>query len=223
MLTEELGLQSYMAKGFLKPARPGSGKSACLQPGALIEAIVYHDPNKKLLLLKDCSWSMPMQSSLTDIVKNCVLVFIMETLTHVFKQQGGGKESFRFVETILRWLDSMEGTALANFPIYFCQRMATELGYGLQGEYSDATPVLDLKEGTFVETPVYEKPIHIKGEVAVHASEINLAIYSDTLAQIKMAKRQRQQLLDAMIEYLSLHVAGFGTIRSLGVVQSILA
>jgi DNA repair protein RecO (recombination protein O) len=71
-------------------------------------------------------------------------------LQHTLKQPEANPELFYLIEDSLKQLDKGNTILTANLPIYFSLHLASELGFGMQGEFTNDTPVIDLTEGNFV-------------------------------------------------------------------------
>jgi DNA repair protein RecO (recombination protein O) len=95
------------------------------------------------------------------------------------------------------------------------------LGFGLQGKWTEATPLLDVKEGQFVK----DKPLHpyfLEGIEAQTASQfISLQFYND-LENIQLNGQQRKKILELFQLSLSWHYKGFKEIKSLAILQAVL-
>ena len=96
------------------------------------------------------------------------------------------------------------------------------MGFQLQGNYTTETPVLDLQEGVFVsQTPMH--PYFLAGQLAEITSTIAGLNFYNELETISLNKNIRRQLLEAYQQYLALHIAGFGQMKSFAILQEVLA
>ena len=220
--TELFGLQSYIVKGARQGTKKTQGKAAYFQAAAILDMTVYHNEQKNLQFIKEYSWAYPYQTVLFDVVKNCVAMYIVEVLQHTLKEPENNPDLFYLVEDTLQQLDKGSDTLTANLPLYFMLHLGMQLGFQIQGEYSEATPVLDLSEGFFV-AEIPSHPYYLADELAAVASVLNnISLYSD-LENIKLNRTLRRKLLDAFGQYLSLHITDFGTLKTLAVLQEILS
>lgn len=220
--TELFGVQSYIVKGVRQPSKKGQNKGSFFQPAAILEMEVYNNELKNLQFVKDFQWDHLYTSVLFDVVKNAVAMYMIELLQHSLKQPEANPELFYLIESSLKQLDSGNDALTANLPLYFTLHLGTELGFQLQGEYSEETPVIDLAEGQFVSSfPSHTN--YLDGELASVTSKINsISFYSD-LEKIKLGRNTRRQLLEAYQSYIALHVQDFGEMRSWKVLQEILS
>jgi DNA repair protein RecO (recombination protein O) len=220
--TELFGVQSYMVKGVRQMTKKSQGKAGLFQPGAMLQMEVYHNDLKHLQFIKEYSWAYLYDKVFFDVVRNSVAMYVIELLQHSLKEPEANPELFYLIEDTLKQLDRGSDLLVANLPLYFTLHLGGELGFQIQGSFSKQTPVLDLQEGMFMaEAPMH--PFHISGEAASYASRIsNIQFYND-LETISMPRLQRRELLESLQQYFALHVAGFGTLRSLEILQEVLS
>lgn len=220
--TELFGVQSYMVKGVRQMTKKSQGKAGLFQPGAMLQMEVYHNELKHLQFIKEYSWAYLYDKVFFDVVRNAVAMYVIELLQHSLKEPEANPELFYLIEDTLKQLDRGSDLLVANLPLYFTLHLGGELGFQLQGAFSKQTPVLDLQEGMFMaEAPMH--PFHISGETASYASRIsNIQFYND-LETISMPRLQRRELLESLQQYFALHVSGFGTLRSLEILQEVLS
>lgn len=217
--TELFGIQSYIVKGVRQSTKKSSAKAIYFQHAAILDMVVYHNEFKNLNFIKEYEWAH-LQNVLFDVVKNTVSMYIVEMLQHTLKQPEANPELFYLVEDTLKQLDIANQTATANLPLYFSLHLAGELGFRIQGEYSEATPVLDLQEGQFVA----EKPLHpyyIDQQLAAATSQLLSINFYNDLENIHFTRDVRRRLIVAYQNYVALHVQDFGEIKSLPILQEI--
>ena len=219
--TELFGVQTYIVKGVRQASKKSTGKSAFFQPAAILDLVVYHNELKNLQFIRDYNWGFLYQHVLFDVIKNSVAMYIVELLLHSLKQPEANPELFYLIEDTLKQLDKGTDTFTANLPLYFMLHLSNELGFQIQGNYSKATPVLDLSEGVFVsEVPVH--PYHLTGELAKTTFDIiNILFYND-LETIQLNRTIRRQLTQAYQQFMALHIQDFGEMRSLPILQEVL-
>jgi DNA repair protein RecO (recombination protein O) len=220
--TELFGVQSYMIKGIRKASKKGSHKAIYFQPAAILEMEVYHNEFKSLQFIKSFDWGYTYQHIFFDVVRNAVALYMVELLQHSLKQPEANPELFYLMHDSLVHADKTDTATLANLPLYFTLHLAAELGFEIQGQYSTQTPILDLMEGCFTtKAPVHQHYLAVN-ESAIISNIQNIHFY-EALATIKLNQATRRQLLEALQQYLALHVADFGTIKSLHILQAVLS
>jgi DNA repair protein RecO (recombination protein O) len=219
--TELFGVQSYIVKGVRQSGKTSAGKAACFQPAAMLDMEVYHNELKQLQFVKEFQWAYLYEKVLFDVVRNAVAMYIMELLQHSLKQPEANPELFYLIEDTLKQLDKGPDTLVANLPLYFTLHLGSELGFQMQGTYHTQTPVLDLQEGIYTrERPLH--PYYLEGQLAQIAAQLLSVRFYNDLEQLSLNRQVRRELLQAFQTYIALHVADFGEMRSLAVLQEVL-
>lgn len=220
--TELFGVQTYIVKGVRQSSKTSQGKASYFQPAAILDLEVHHNELKQLQFIREFQWNYIYERVLFDVVRNAVALYVIELLQHSLKQPEANPELFYLVEDTLKEIDKGNETFVANLPLYFILHLASELGFQIQGAYSAETPVLGLREGFFIrEVPLH--PYYLVDEDARITSQIiNIKTYKE-LESIYLNKDKRRQLLEAYQQYMKLHIADFGEIRSLSILQEILS
>lgn len=218
--TELFGLQQYIVKGVRTTSKKGANKAVYYQPAAILQMEVYHTPMKQLQMLKEVNWDYIYQNVYSDVIRNAVATYIVEVLQQTLQPEPH-PELFYLIEDTFKQLDSGSAVLASNLPIYFLIHLSETLGFGLQGMYSEETPLLDVKEGQFVK----EKPLHpyfLEGLEAKTASQfMTLQFYND-LENIHLNGAQRKKILDLFQLSLSWHYKKFTEIKSLLILQAVL-
>lgn len=219
--TELFGIQSYLVKGVRQSSKTSSGKASYFQPAAILDMEVYHNELKQLQFIKEYQWSYLYEKVLFDVVKHTVALYVIELLQHSLKQPEANPELFHLIEDTLKQLDKGNEGLTANLPLYFILHLGSELGFRMQGTYTTATPILDLKEGIFLP----EKPMHpyfMEGQAAEVTSQLlDLPFYNE-LENISLNRTMRRELLQSYQHYFALHITDFGELKSLPILQEIL-
>lgn len=222
IFTEKFGTQSYLVNGVRTSTKKGSGKANLFQPTAILDLVVYHNDSKSLQRIKEFKWGHLYKHILSDVPKNAVAVFMVELLTKCLKQPEAHEDLFHFCEDAFIHLDESEGSAMANFPLFFALHLPVFLGLRMNAEYDDTHPILDLQEGSFVA----EKPTHphfLEGKQAEVTNELLNVMQPDELMDIKLNHDFRRHLLQAYEIYYALHIHDFGKMKTLPVLKELLS
>ena len=218
--TELFGLQQYIVKGVRTVSKKGASKGVFYQPAAILQMEAYHAPMKSMQMIKEVNWSYVYQNVYSDVLRNAVATYIVEILQQTLEPEPH-PELFYLIEDTFKQLDKGGAGLVSNLPIYFLIHLTETLGFGLQGQYSEATPMLDVKEGQFVK----DKPLHpyfLEGIEAQTASQfMSLQFYND-LENIHLNGQQRKKILELFQLSLSWHYKGFKEIKSLSILQAVL-
>jgi len=218
--TELFGLQQYIIKGVRTTSKKGANKAVYYQPAAILQMEVYHTPMKQLQMLKEVNWDYIYQNVYSDVIRNAVATYIVEVLQQTLQPEPH-PELFYLIEDTFKQLDRGGSVLASNLSIYFLIHLTETLGFGLQGKWTEATPLLDVKEGQFVK----DKPLHpyfLEGIEAQTASQfLSLQFYND-LENIQLNGQQRKKILELFQLSLSWHYKGFKEIKSLAILQAVL-
>ena len=220
LYTNLYGLQSYMVNGVRSSSAKGQTKAVYFQPGALLDLVVYHNDLKNLQRIKEYKWDRIYQNIFSDILKNAVMVFMIELLSKCLKEPEPNNELFDFVEDAMIHLDKASVEVTANFPIYFAIHLANFFGFRISDEYSEGFNFLDLQEGVFTDKqPLH--PYYIEENDAEDVAGFLKAIHPDDLSDIRMSRDARRRILAAMEKFYALHIAEFGSMKTLPVLREI--
>ncbi|WP_298736689.1 DNA repair protein RecO [uncultured Chitinophaga sp.] len=220
VFTELFGIQSYIVNGA-RSAKPKAAKGNLIQPGNILEMVVYHQEQKNLQRISEFKLGYIYTALHFSVIKNTVALFMIELLQKCLKQPEQQEELYYLAERTLQLLDNSEPTVAANLPLYFTLKMAEMLGFRLNGRYSEYTPYLDLQEGTFVDLP----PHHVNHLDDVNSELTDMLVHCPQLAalgRISMSKDRRRKLLYAYLDFLKLHLPDFTELQSPSILHEIL-
>ena len=147
IFTEMFGIQSYIVNGVRTQGK--ASKAHFFQPSSILDMQVYHSELKNLQRIKEVSWSCLYRTILNDVTKNAVALYMVELLQKCLKQPETNADLFHFCEGAFLQLDISDAEVTANFPLYFCLRLAHFFGFRLQNNYSDERNLFNCREGNF--------------------------------------------------------------------------
>lgn len=220
--TELFGIQSYLMNGVRTTSKKGASKGNFFQPAAILDLLVYHNELKNLQRIKDVRWSHLYQHIFSDVWKNAVALFMVELLQKSIRQPESNDELYNFIEDSFMHLDNAGMMEVANFPLYFFIHLSGFFGFRFEDGYSERKPYLDLKEGEFVA----EQPMHqyfVEGQYSYLTSQLLRTMQPAELNEIRINQDVRRTLINAYQTFYALHIQDFGTLRSLPVLQAIIA
>jgi DNA repair protein RecO (recombination protein O) len=222
IFTELFGIQSFLVNGVRISSRKSPGKAGLFQPAALLQLVVYHNEIKNLQRIKESDWSYLYEHIFFDVIKNAVAMYIVELLWKCLKQPEANSELFQFAEDVLKHLDTSETAEMANYPLFFAAHLAVFLGISMHDNYSEKNPFLDLEEGLFVAA----KPGHpyfLEEPDSRICSQLLKIRQPHELGQIKINRITRTVLINAFQNYYALHIADFGVMKTLPVLQAVIS
>lgn len=218
--TELFGIQSYIVSG-VRTEKKGGTRAGMFQPAAILDMVVYHHDQRNIHRMKEFRWGYIYRQVYAGVIKNTLVIYMMEMLQKCLKQPESNPDLYEFIETSLLRLDEADDGTAANYALHFTLALAAYLGFRIGGRYTPATPVLDLQEGVYVP----ERPNHVyclDGYLAEATSLLMEAKTMDDLGAIRLNRELRRSLLEAYQMFYALHVPDFGSLKSLPVLQDVL-
>ena len=215
--TEEFGLQSYMVRGVR--SKNAKIKPALLQNLSLVNLEVYHKEKKNIQTIKELRPDYTFASIPFNMKKSAIAVFINEILLKSIREEETNTELFEFLFESIRVLDLSTGS-IANFHLLFMVQLSGFLGFFPKNNFSTQNNTFDLQEGLFKRT---DQPGDLLLSMPGSQSLSNLIKSSfDSLKANNISAQIRGLLLENLIKYYSLHLPGFGTVKSHIVMKEVL-
>ena len=203
VFTEQFGLQSYIENGVR--TSKGRGKIALFQPLTLLDMVVYHKEQGGIQRMAEVKCHTPYLTIPFDFAKSSIALFLTEVLSKALKEETGNASLFEFLFQSLHWFDQTE-KHFESFHLIFLFKLSFFLGF----------------------SP------HAADEIIGQLQEHNLLIDSSFKNAIddfidaeypfppRTDRFSRGQVLDAILKFYQLHVADFGEVKSLAVLQEMM-
>ncbi|MGX5818389.1 DNA repair protein RecO [Chitinophaga lutea] len=220
IFTELFGIQSYIVNGA-RSAKPKAAKGNLLQPGNILDLVVYHHDQKNIQRISEFKLGHAYTSMHVNIVKNTVALYLIELLQKSLKQPEASPELYHFAAEAFRALDRESTAAAANIPLYFTLKLAAMLGFSFAGHYSSYTPFLDLQEGVFTDLPPHHTQYLDERSSEITDQLLQVTQLSD-LGKIELNKERRRNMLYAYLEFYKLHLPDFKDMHSPPILHEIL-
>ena len=211
----ESGVKSYLLKRIFK--KKGKLKVSYFQPLTQLFLVAYHQNKGALNYIKEASVIHPYQTVQTNIIKQTLAIFLSEILSRSLHEEESNQPLFSFLETTLVWLDTHD--EVSNFHLLFLLNLSRHLGFYPDKE-NENYHYFDLQEGLFLK----EKPKNqqITGNDLKNFRTL-LGTNFDGLTALKFNGKERQQLLNILIQYFELHLPTFQRPKSLTILNTIFA
>jgi DNA repair protein RecO (recombination protein O) len=219
--TELFGIQSYIVSGVRTSTKKGPGKANLFQPTSILDLVVYHNDLKHLQRIKEFKWDYLYKNLFFDVIKNAVALFMVELLLKCLKQPEPNADLFYFVEDAFIHLDEAEGPVLANYPLFFTLHLAGFFGFRIEDTWSEENSILDLREGIFVDA-YPDHPHFLEGNYAFITSQLLRVRQPAELKELLLNQDIRRHLLQSYRNFYALHIAEFGEMKTLGILQTII-
>ncbi|MDR3697057.1 DNA repair protein RecO [Mucilaginibacter sp.] len=217
VFTEKFGLQSYIVNGAKKPKAKIARNM--FQPLHLLDMVVYYKNTGNVQRIKELKNSPQLQTIPYDVIKSSLAIFLNEVLYKAVKQQTADENLFEFVFNAIEWLDH-QTEGLSNFHLFFLTRLTRYLGFYPDRYLAGNADYFDLKNGVFShykpDTILYLSPPHTQNFTAL------LEATFENILQLKLTNDERRYLVQKLLDYYTLHIEGFGNIRSHEVLEEVL-
>jgi DNA repair protein RecO (recombination protein O) len=218
IFTEKFGLQSYIINSVKKPKAKIS--SNMLQPLHLLDMVVYHKNTGQVQRIAELKNSPVLQTIPYNIIKSCLTIFLNEVLYKAVRQQSADEQLFDFIFNAVEWLDN-QTAGIANFHLLFLVRLTRYLGFYPDIDLMNDADYFDMKNGVFSKY----KPESVLYLSPPHTQNFNLLLNGsfESIPTIKFSNDERRYLLNKLLEYYTLHIEGFGYIRSHEILEEVLS
>jgi DNA repair protein RecO (recombination protein O) len=218
LYTENFGLQSYIISGIR--GKKSKNKASVFQPLTLVEVISTGNSKSSLQRISEIGITLPYNHIPYDVIKSSIAMFLNEILVKSLRESQPDEELFQFLKNSFLILDLSQSNC-ANFHLSFMLQFSRFLGFFPQGKYTEKTPLIDLQSGKFVDAaPVHS--YYLEGKQAEMFSALLYAGY-DSIKDIKIDNLTRRQLLNGLILLYQLHIDSFGSLRSIDILEEIIA
>lgn len=215
--TKKFGLQSYLVNGARKPKAKIRG--SLLQPMHLVEIVASHRENQSLHRISEARAAPVFQSIPYDIRKSTVAIFLNEILYKCLRQQAADESLFDFVFHAISWLD-MTDDMPAAFHLHFLMRLTRFLGFQPAIQRAGQR-YFDLREGVFcAHKPAH--PVFLDEPLAAHL-QLLASSPMDATQTLRIPAAARRELLHKIVLYYQLHIDGLGEVKSLPILEELLA
>jgi DNA repair protein RecO (recombination protein O) len=216
IFTERLGLVSYIVNGVR--SSKATAKAALLRPLTLLDLDINHRENKGLQRIKEYKRAYNYQSLPFDTAKSAVALFILEVIAKSLKEHDAHEDMFQFIFDCFIHLDEL--TQMNNdFHLQFLMHYAVYLGFGPHGTSDDDSPYFDMQEGVFTRRNSMSPLVLNKEQSEIVSHLIESDIYHSI--DIKLTRQTRNQILQVLLKYYSLHLEGFTGLRSPEVLEEL--
>ena len=215
--TEQLGLQTYIAKGVRK--KGSRIKRNLFSPLSIIQLVANHKEGEGMRVLRDASCEYQLNGIATDMSKTAVSIYISELLSRSVSAQMADPNLYGYIEDAILNLDRAT-ESIAGFPLSFTIGLTQFMGFDPHNNFSDGNTYFDMVEGYFCSHPP-DHPYYLSSPLSNRLSEVLSALNAGVIS-IVADHATRSELLARMIEYFRIHIPTFGEIKSVQVLSDVL-
>lgn len=214
--TRNYGRQSFLIKGMRNKK---AGKHNILfQPLFILDLVLYYKSSREIQNLKEFNVVYSPYDIYSTVHKSAVAMFLGEVLSSVLKEESPHTELFDFIEQSVKFFDSCKEN-YANFHIGFLAGLSSFLGFEPARRSHSTDSYFDMLNGVFVASP----PVHgnyAGEEVTGILAQFFEATY-DSMTGISLNGKMRNEVLETILRFYSLHLPGLRKIKSLEVLKEV--
>lgn len=214
--TEKLGRKSFIFKGVR--AKKAKHKSNLLQNLFILDFEIYNKEGKDLLLVKEFSNAKAFIDFPFNPVKGTQAIFLSEILSKCLQEEVPNLDLFNFLISSIEYFD-LHTKNISNFHLAFLMKLTPHLGILPASQFESNQIFFDLKEGGFTDM----EPTH-KDYANELLSKILYKFYIgnfDNSLNLMLNKSQRNDLLDQILKFYTIHNYKLDSLKSLGVLREI--
>ncbi len=213
--TENHGLISFI----ISRSKKGKIKTNLFYPLSILELDLKLQRNEKFSSVSDASPAAVLHDLGNNIIKTSISFFITEVLNRCIKEEEQNKNKFDFIYNSIRFLDLLHHN-VHNFHLYFLLELTKYLGFYPSGKPETHNNFFDLREGIFTIENHSAYTLNKDGsEVFYDLMQVN----ANNFLEYNNDFNERKYLLEKLLLYYELHINNFGTIKSLEVLEVVLA
>ncbi len=210
--TQNAGLRSYFVRDAFSKSKTAM-KIAYFQPLAILEIVGTQKNKGTLENIKEVRNAAAFTNLHSNIYKSAIVLFLSEMLQHSIREEEANEPLFDFLENAILWLDANDNAP--DFHLVLLFQMSKYLGF-YPDMTNEAARFMDIKEGVLVER---------ESQTTLNAEESQLFII---LAKRDFSSennfyngKERQKLLNLIVDYYALHLEGFKRPKSLVVLGEV--
>lgn len=214
--TRKFGRQSFLVRG-LRSRKPGK-HNILFQPLYILDLELYYKNSREMQNLKEYSVSYTPYNIYSNIRKTAVAIFLGEVLTSVLKEESPNEDMFDYIEKSIIYFDQCD-EGYANFHLAFLAGLSSFVGFEPGNRENEDDKFFDLQNGAFVPVP----PVHglYAGEdISRILADLFLSTY-DSVSKLSLNGKVRNEVLETLIRFYSLHLPGLKTMKSLEVLKEV--
>lgn len=199
--TREFGVQSYILHYIFK-SKKGKLNPAYFQLLSQLEIQVNPKQNQSLHKISEVKLKHTYTTLQTNIYKSTVALFLAEILQNCLKEEEENRELYNYLEAALLWYDIHEFNA--NFHLLFLLKLSQHLGIHPN--------MSNLHQDFFY---------HEKDHQKINTLKVFFGANFDELHLIKISTQMRQDILNEILQYFTLHLGVFKKPKSLRILHEV--
>jgi DNA repair protein RecO (recombination protein O) len=213
--TRDHGRMSVMVRGL--SSKKSTARFSYFRPMNVFSLEIYHSEKREVHNLKEMSLAFIPKNTPSDIRRSTLALFISEVLYNIIREEDVNRRLYDFIRSSSVNLDEMQ-EGLSNFHLWFLVAFMAYTGIGPVAT-RQRNVYFDMLTGQF--TP--NQPMHPDYLEPHHAYLFNILLQMPAaeLDTMHLQGEERSELLERILRYYSLHLAGIRQFRSLTVLREL--
>lgn len=202
----------------------GSGKEAVrrralLMPLSIVECVADIKPGREVSIMHEPRSLSPLAGLRANPLKSAVALFLAEVLGVVLRDGPPDASLYNYMCRAIEVLDLLPSERTANFHICFLWGLGRFIGIEPDTEEYRPGMIFDMADGRFrMSAPLHRHYLDpMQSGVVASLSRMTFA----NMWLFRMNRHQRNELLDGILKYYSLHYTGLQSLRSLDVLREL--
>jgi DNA repair protein RecO (recombination protein O) len=214
--TEDYGRKSFLFKGIR--SKKSRIHPNILQPLSIVNLAAYFKTGKDISLVKEASAVTIFTDFPYDINKSAQAMFMAEVLNKCLREEESNRVLFSFIINSIEYFDLMK-TGSSNFHILFLVKLSKHLGFYPSIKYEPEALIFDMQEGIYKD----HFPGHSDFIDKVNSGLLDEILNNnyDQLSGLELNQIKRNELLDYLLKFYSIHIEGINKLKSYLILREI--
>ena len=216
IFTEEFGRALYLTSQ--SKSRRSNVPRSLFHPLAILDIEAEHKNLRDIHRIKEIKIHTPLFSLLTDPVKSTLSIFLAELISKVIREEQANRLLFDYLLHSIQVLE-LTKVSPSNFHLVFMIHLCRFLGI-----YPDSTcyqkgMYFDMLNGIFsINKPVHN---HFLSQQECFALFNLMRISYVNMHKFRLSSRERQVIINRILEYYRIHLGDYPEIKSFGVLHNV--
>ena len=214
--TFEWGLCTFIANGVRK--KKPNFSPAILRVMSMLDLVVYYNEAKQMHRIKEAKAAYIYQQLPYDIKRGTVGLFITEIIRKSIRENESNPPLFDFIQQAYTIMDQQ--ASILNFPAWFLVHFANFIGIAPQVSPRQTQAFFDYSAGTLCAEEPLGHPYFFSKENSFLLKQF-IDIDSQTAEEKSIKTADRRLFIEDMLRYYKYHMANFGDLKSVGILQTV--
>ena len=214
--SEKFGRLPILIKGMRN--KKAGKHNVHFQPLSVLDLVIYYKESRGMQILKEFSVAYAPTDIQNNIKKSCIALFLSEVLTSILKEESPHKELFDYLNDSIIYFDACPDNFL-NFHIAFLTGLSAFLGFEPGKKEFAESVFFDMMNGSFVRMPP-EHGNYASEDVSDILAKFFVTSWNSA-DKISMTGSKRNEVLETLLTYFSLHLPGLKKINSLEILKEV--